>query len=119
MQNDKLSQERNSQRIRSRESVSIQILQPNTGNADSPTVVMCKTADISIDGLRLQLNEPIEPERIFDLCIEVDFTPQYLLLIGETRWCHYNEQDNCYDVGVFIHDSEGSDYQAWAKLVGG
>lgn len=119
MLNDKLpSESRNNLRIRSRESVSIQIMQPNAEGLDTPRVVMCKTADISTNGLRIQLNEPLEAERIFDLCIELDFTPQYLLLIGETRWCNYNEQDNCYDVGLTIHDSEGSDYQEWIKLVG-
>jgi len=117
MPNKKLSNHRNDQRIYSRESVSIQILQPNTNDMDSPRVIMCKTVDISIHGLKLQLNEPVESERIFDLCIELDFTPPYLLLVGETRWCRYNEDDNCYDVGIFIHDSEGSDYQEWIKLV--
>lgn len=109
---------RSASRIRSRESVSIQILQPQTDNADVPRVVSCKTVDISTNGLRLQLNEPVEPERIFDLCIELDIVPQYLLLIGETRWCHYNDHDSCYDVGMIIHDSEGTDYQEWVKLVG-
>lgn len=109
---------RSAPRIRSRESVSIQILQSQTDNSDIPRVVNCKTVDISTNGLCLQLSEPVEAERIFDLCIEVDIAPQYLLLIGETRWCRYNDDDSCYDVGIFIHDSEGSDYQEWAKLVG-
>lgn len=103
-------------RINSQESISIQVLLPAVDCLDTPRVVNGTTADVSATGLRVLLGEPVEPERVFDLCIQLDFNPQYFLLAGETRWCRFNDQMGYYEVGILIHDSEGTDYEQWGRL---
>jgi len=106
-------------RVPRQESVSIQLTLPSLEQPESPRVVTCETADISANGLRLRLNESVEVERILDLCIELDGDPRRFLLTSETRWCRRNDHLNCYEVGLIIHDSEGTDYQDWFELFRG
>jgi len=117
MSNDPSPERRRAPRIHRQESVSIQLLLPCLERPDAPRVVTCETADISPHGLRLLLSEPVEPERILDLCIELDDDPQRFLLTAETRWCRRNDRLSCYEVGLFIHDSEGTDYREWFERV--
>ncbi|KOR31613.1 hypothetical protein TI05_12470 [Achromatium sp. WMS3] len=101
-------------RIPRQESVSIQVLLPVPGTLNGPRVVDGTTYDISENGLRLLLSEPLEANRFFDLCVEINALR--FLLAGETRWCRYNNVANCYEIGMLIYDCEGTDYTKWSTL---
>ena len=105
-------------RLLRKESVSIQILRPCVDATCPAEVVASETIDISRHGLRLLLPEPLEADRIFDICVKLRDDPKRFLLTGETRWCRYNSQRQGHEVGIVILDAEETDFNAWSESVG-
>jgi len=106
---------RTTTRLLRKESVSIQILRPCAGDSCPAEVVASETIDISRHGLRLLLPEPLEAERIFDICVKLKDDPKRFLLTGETRWCRYNSERQAHEVGIEILDGEQTDFTAWSQ----
>ena len=104
-------------RLLRRESVSIQILLPSMDDSRPAEVVASETIDISGQGMRVLLQEPLQTGRIFDICVELKEEPRRFLLTGETRWCRYSNKRKGHEVGLEILDGEGTDYAAWSSNV--
>ncbi len=104
---------RHARRIERRESVSIQIFLPCAERPGCPRVVTSETADVSGEGLRLLLPEPLEAERILDLCVALMGNPRRFLLTAETRWCRQDPGTGHYEVGLRVHEGEGTDFAEW------
>ncbi len=109
---------RATERFLRKESVSIQILLPDTNGTCCAEVVASETIDISGRGMRLLLPTPLEADRIYDICIELEDDPRRFLLTGETRWCRYNGERQGHEVGIAILDGEGTDAVAWYRALG-
>jgi PilZ domain len=107
------------QRIPRRESVSIQLWLSRAGQPGHPRVVAGETMDLSVRGLRLRIAEPVESDRILDLCVDVKDHPKRFLLTAETRWCRHDMGNGGYQVGLLIYDGEGTDYREWCALLKG
>ena len=111
------AEHRTAKRLLRKESVSIQILRPCMDATCPAEVVASETIDISRDGLRLLLQEPLEADRIFDICVKLRNDPKRFLLTGETRWCRYNSDRNGHEVGIVLLDAEQTDFSAWSESV--
>lgn len=109
---------RTTERFLRKESVSIQILLRDADGACCAEVVASKTIDISGFGMRLLLPSPLETDRIYDICVELEGDPRRFLLTGETRWCNYNGERRGHEVGIEILDGEGTDALAWYRALG-
>ena len=109
---------RTSERFLRKESVSIQILLDDSDGSCCAQVVASETIDISGYGLRLLLPSPLETDRIYDICVELEDDPRRFLLTGETRWCRYNSERGGHEVGIEILDGEGTDSVAWYRALG-
>jgi hypothetical protein len=111
-------EQRTAVRLLRKESVSIQIVRPTLEDDSLPEVVASETIDISGHGLRLLLAEPLEAERIFDICVKLKDEPKRFLLTGETRWCRYNDERQGHEVGIMILDGEQTDFADWMRFLG-
>lgn len=108
---------RAAQRMRKQETLSIQLLLPCLDEVCPARVVETVTIDVSEAGMRILLAEAIEADRLFDICIELKDNPKRFLLTGETRWCHFDDALQAYEVGIQIYDGEGTDYDAWSSFL--
>ena len=99
------------------EPVSVQLREPAQDGSSDHRILDTRTIEVSEQGLRLWMDQPIEKGRLFDICVELRHHPQRFLLIGEARWCRWQPDSRGYEVGVAIQDSEETDYQVWAEMV--
>jgi hypothetical protein len=98
------------------ESVSVQVLLPCGDGSCPAEVINTLTVDVSCNGMRLRVAEHLDSGRIFDICVEFRDQPRRFLLTGETRWCRRDPQHGEHEVGIAIHDGDGTDYAAWEAM---
>lgn len=115
MQDD---ERRTKPRLLHNESVSLQLTLPGPEGPGSGRVVTTRTADLSPEGLRVHFSEPVPPDHLFDLVIELKDYNKRFLLTGEVRWCkQIGPQD--YEAGIHIQEGEQTDYQYWTDIIRG
>ncbi len=98
------------------DSLSIQLLLPCLDEVCPARVVDSETLDASATGLRIILDEAVEQDRLYDICVEVKNHPKRFLLTAETRWCRYDERHAVYEVGLELQNGEGTDFEAWVAF---
>lgn len=112
-----MSDKRRIPRIRRSESVSLALFHPAPGSSSECTLAATETIDVSQAGMRIYTDEPMDPDRIFDLCVEIGGQPQRYLLTGETKWCRYNDAKRMYEVGIGIRDGVDTDFSEWSASI--
>lgn len=100
------------------ESVSIALFHPGLDAPLATQVVATETIDASEYGLRIYTDKPVDPDRLFDLCVELKGQVKRYLLTGESRWCRYNEAQQKYEVGIAIRNGVGTDSSEWKTAIG-
>lgn len=120
LEHDKLSEDPERRIIKRwlrSEAVSVQLMQAYCEDTCATQVIRTQTLDVSVRGLRLIAEEAIGEGYLFDICVELRDHPQRFLLTGETRWCRHRAQHEDYEIGIEIHDGEGTDYLAWTQTI--
>ncbi len=114
---DSKAERRSALRRLSSESVSVQVLQSCENGSCPARVIDTRTVDVSSHGMRLLVAERLETGRIFDICVELHDHSRRFLLTGETRWCRYHSEQGGYELGIEIHEGEGTDYLVWGEMI--
>ena len=79
-------------------------------------VIMCNSLDLSANGLQVVVDEDIEPESIFRLCVDLpDEEP--IFLVGEVKWRRPDPDSDAYRIGFLLFESEDSDILRWKTTV--
>ena len=65
----------------------IELVSPRVGSAESGTVAMCNTLDISRGGLRVSLDQELTVGAILQIGVQLADADDTLYLAGEVRWC--------------------------------
>ncbi len=112
-----MSDKRRVPRIRCSEPVSLAVFHPAPGSTSECARAATETIDVSETGMRIYTKEPMEPDRLFDFCIEVRDQPQRYLLTGETKWCRYNAEKRTYEVGIEIRNGVDTDFAEWSASI--
>lgn len=99
------------------ERVVVQIVS-STGDTLPPgTVVRCATKDVSPQGLRIQLDQPVPEGFAVELWVEISNHPTKFYLAGEVRWCEALEDGKRYLVGVELTEGKTEDLEQWQALL--
>lgn len=86
------------------------------GPGESP-VIRCETVDVSVQGLRVLVPEPIEPGSRLDIAVpEADWIGN-LELVGEARWLQEADSGNGYWLGLELQDTDRENMEKWFKIV--
>lgn len=81
-------------------------------------VVICNTMDISSNGIGLMLDEPLALGLILQMYIEMSDTKERFFLVAEVKWCQPSTEDEeCFNTGFELYNSDGTDIVEWKKLV--
>ena len=83
--------------------------------AQSAKIVVCRSLDISANGLQVRIDEAIPVGTILRLCAQFRSGRESLYVVGEVKWVRA-EQD-LYCVGFALYDSEQTDIVAWKELI--
>ncbi len=113
---DSKAERRSASRRLSSESVSVQVLQSCDNDSCSTRVIDTRTVDVSSHGMRLLVAERLETGCIFDICVELRDHSRRFLLTGETRWCRDHSEQGGYELGIEIHEAEGTDHLVWGEM---
>jgi len=109
---------RTNPRLMRREAVALQVRLPGPDGLGLGRVLNTQTLDISREGVRLVVDEPIGVEHLYDLCVDLEGHQRHFLLTCEVRWCKEGES-GLYEAGVVILDGEGTDFDEWAAAFDG
>lgn len=80
-------------------------------------VIKCETVDISVQGLRLLVPEPIEPGSQLDIVVPEEGWIENLELVGEARWIQEAETRDGYWLGLELQDTDHENMKKWFKVV--
>jgi hypothetical protein len=111
-------QKRTQPRFLVEHTVFIELLSPRMGNNESGKVAMCKTLDISCDGLRVSLEQELTVGAILQIGVQVPDSQDTLYLAGEVRWCRAAENvAQRWTAGFKLMNADNSDIGSWIALV--
>lgn len=99
------------------ERVVVQIVSSTRDTLPPGTVVRCSTKDVSAQGLRIQLDQPVPEGFRVELWIEVSNHPTKFFLSGEVKWCQALEDSKRYLVGVELNEGETEDFKLWQEVL--
>ena len=86
-------------------------------NSRPASIVICRSLDISANGLQVRVDEPIPLGTILRLCAQFSSGRQSLYVVGEVKWLR--EEKDAYSVGFALFESEGTDILAWKQAIAG
>lgn len=81
-------------------------------------IVICSSVEVSATGVRVCVDDALEPGSILQLGVQLHEMQQPLYLVGEVRWCAADPQrSGSHYVGFELIESNGTDYLAWCDMV--
>lgn len=81
-------------------------------------IVICSSVEVSATGVRVCVDDALEPGSILQLGVQLHGMQQPLYLVGEVRWCAADPQrSGSHYVGFELIESDGTDYLAWCDMV--
>lgn len=86
-------------------------------NSRQASIIICKSVDISANGLQVRMDQPIPIGTILRLCAQFRSGRQSLYVVGEVKW--QRREDDIYCIGFALFESEQTDIIAWKELIAG
>lgn len=82
---------------------------PPDGKTDK--LIICNSVDISANGIRAVIDQPLPESAIYQLCVEIHETGRQIFLSAQVKWCR--KTDAGYEVGLLIFESDDTDIEHW------
>jgi hypothetical protein len=96
----------------------IELVSTPAGSAESGTVAMCNTLDISRGGLSVSLDQELTAGAILQIGVQLPDAHDPLYLAGEVRWCRAaQEPEQGWSAGFKLMNAGGSDIDHWIALL--
>lgn len=86
-------------------------------NSQPASIIVCKSIDISANGLQVRMDEPIPLGTILRLCAQFSSGRQSLYVVAEVKW--QRQENDSYCIGFALFESEQTDIIAWKELIAG
>lgn len=81
-------------------------------------IVICQVLDVSSLGLRVEIDRPVIEGSYLRICVKLADADVALVLMGEVKWVRQID-DQGWQVGFALIDSEDTDLEAWQLLTQG
>lgn len=109
-------EQRQHQRLTFEGKIFIERVSSDAQGGNSADVIVCKTVDISHNGIRAGIDRELPVAAILQVGIEIAGEDNTLYLVGEVRWCIPSaDDDEFWLVGFKLLDAQDSDIEAWQK----
>ena len=98
--------------------VFIELVASESGSSEPGVIARCKTLDISREGLRVTLEQPLQVGAILQLGMARPAPADPLYLVGEVKWSHPAPGSaSDWDAGLALLNADQSDIDDWVGLV--
>jgi hypothetical protein len=94
--------------------VFIELESPPPGSLGPGKVARCDTLEVSKEGLRVRLGEPVTVGAILQIGVELPGKDEPFYLVGQVRWRKQDpESPSAWIAGFEILNAAGSDIEHW------
>lgn len=76
-------------------------------------LLICNSLDLSANGIRAIIGEEIPVGAIYQLAVEITNSGQTLCLAAQVKWIKPTKDNNGFEVGLMILESDDTDIEAW------
>ena len=104
---------RQESRLNERQTVFIETQSAYKGDPDNYKMLVCQSIDISANGIRAHIDQPVPLNAIYQICIELHSSGKRMYLAAQVKWIRPEESSEGYQVGFQIFESEDTDIEAW------
>jgi c-di-GMP-binding flagellar brake protein YcgR len=111
------AERRQHQRIDAVQAIFIEVVARGSRHESENNIMMCKTVDISVAGLRVRVPEAIPQGSRLNIAVPLDDWKENLELEGEAIWVKPVEEGEGYWVGLRLGDSSHEDMEKWSRVV--
>jgi len=95
----------------------IQVVANDGRQRADDAVIKCETVDVSVQGLRLLVPEPIEPGSQLDIAVPEEGWIENLELVGKARWIQKAATGEGYWLGLELQDTDRENMEKWFRIV--
>jgi len=111
------SERRSEQRLDEGVTIFVERYAAEFDNSRPAKIIICKSIDISANGLQVRIDQSIPVGTILRLCAQFRSGRQSLYVVGEVKW--ERREGDFYCIGFALFDSEQTDIIAWKELIAG
>jgi PilZ domain len=108
---------RKHQRINVVKAIFIEVVSRRSRGESDNTIIRCETVDVSVNGLRIYVTQPIAQGSKLNIAVPMDDWKENLELVGEAVWAKPLETGEGFWVGLELRDSNLENMKKWFKVV--
>lgn len=108
---------RQEHRFESRFAVFIEVFSSVESQTEKSKILICQTLDVSANGMRIALDEPLVAGSIHQVCIQLNREQQRIFVSAEVKWCADSPEHQGFIIGLEIFESDNTDIQQWKEIV--
>ncbi|WP_165787168.1 PilZ domain-containing protein [Pseudohalioglobus lutimaris] len=101
--------------------VFIELEERSDDTRDQGSVVVCRTLDVSAQGLRVAVDQELEEQAYLQIGVEPPHSAEAtetFFLIAQVRWCRPGElPEQPFVAGLALMQAQGSDIDHWITLI--
>jgi hypothetical protein len=109
------SERRGETRLGEQAAIFIERVAAEHDNSRPADIIICRSLDISANGLQVRMDQPIPVGSILRLCAQFRDNRRSLYLVGEVKWLRQEAEQYC--IGFALFESEQTDIIAWKELI--
>ena len=99
------------------QAIFIEVVNRRSQSESENTIIRCETADVSVGGLKIYVQQPIRKGSRLNIAVPLDNGKQNLELVGEAIWIKPADGVKGYWVGLELHDSNRDNMERWFRVV--
>jgi hypothetical protein len=115
MQNNPDSERRSEERLDEGVTILLERFATEYDSTRPATIIVCRSLDISANGLQVRIDQSIPVGTILRLCAQFRSGRESLYVVGEVKWLRPEKDLFC--IGFALYDSEQTDIVAWKNLI--
>jgi hypothetical protein len=108
---------RKHQRVEVVQAIFIEVVRRRSKSESENTIIRCETADVSVGGLKIYVQQPIAQGSRLNIAVPMDGGKENLELAGEAMWIKPADGVEGYWVGLDLRDSNRDNMEKWFRVV--
>ena len=108
---------RKHQRVEVVQAIFIEVVKRRSKSESENTIIRCETADVSVGGLKIYVQQPIAQGSRLNIAVPLDGGKENLELVGEAMWIKPADGVEGYWVGLDLRDSNRENMEKWFRVV--
>jgi len=103
-------------RLTGRVWVGIEVESADVDGSGEARTLRCTTRDLSASGISISASEPLPEGALLPVTLVIDDENRFLLM-AEVRWCRTVPEQEGYQIGLAILDSDETTFLEWKEAI--